>query len=154
MEEKALTYEAQPELMEDHGEFSFCRDPKSRPLRYNSKLFGRMKYPTGYGKITGTCGKSLEIYLRIRGGRIEDAMFYTDDCLVTRRCGSVVAELCIGRRFDEVSLIGGDTILAILRSLPKGKVHCAFLSAEALHAALEDYTRRVQCADRQIEGFF
>jgi nitrogen fixation NifU-like protein len=143
MEEKAFTYEAEPELTEDHRELYFGRGIKLRPLRYNTRLLGRMENPSGYGKVTGTCGKSLEIYLNIQEKRIEDAMFFTDDSPTTRRCGSAVAELCTGRALEEAALIGGDTILTLLRGLPKGKVHCAFLAAEALHAALDDWMRRL-----------
>ena len=142
MDEKAFTYDAEPELTEDHGALYFGRSHKSRPLQYHARLFGRMGNPSGYGKITGTCGKSLEIYLRIRNNHIEDALFYTDVCLATRRCGSAVAELCTGQSLDEAASIGGDIILTLLRGLPKGKVHYAFLAAEALHAALGDYMRR------------
>jgi nitrogen fixation NifU-like protein len=148
MKEKAFTYEAEPELIEDHRELFLGRGAKLRPLRYNAGLFGRMENPSGYGKVTGTCGKSLEIYLDIQEQRIEDAMFFTDDSPATKRCGSAAAELCTGRALEEAALIGGDTILTLLRGLPKGKVHCAFLAAEALHAALDDWRRRLKSAGK------
>lgn len=141
MEEKAFTYEAEPELFDDRGELSFGRDTKCRSFRYNPGLMGRMESPSGYGKVTGTCGKTLEVYLRIQKDRIEDAMFFTDECLSTKRCGSAVVELSRGRTLDEAALIGGDIILTLLRGLPKGEVHCAFLAAEALHAAIDDWLR-------------
>jgi nitrogen fixation NifU-like protein len=107
---------------------------------------GRMKNPSGYGKVTGTCGKSLEIYLQITKQVIEDASYFTHDRSSTKKCGSAIAEICVGLKPDEAAQIGGDTILACLGGLPKGKVHCAFLAAEALHAALGDWEKRLRCA--------
>ena len=105
-------------------------------LKHDPSIMGRMENPSGYGKITGTCGETMEVYLQIRGERIEQAMFFTDGCESSRRCGSAMAELCTGLSLDEAALIGGDTILMALKDLPRGEVHCAFLAAEALHAAI------------------
>ena len=153
MEEKVFAYELEPELIEDHGELSFGRDPKLHPLRYNPGLLGRMENPSGYGKVTGTCGKTLEIYLHIHKKLIEDALFFTKGGLSTRRCGSAVAELSRGRALHEAALIGGDTILRLLNGLPRGKVHCAFLAAEALHAAIDDGMRKLGCGPKHVERY-
>lgn len=142
MQEKALTYEAEPELIEDHGELSLGRGTRIRALRYNPGALGRMNPPSGYGKVCGARGQTLEIYLRIRNQCIQDAMFFAGECVATRRCGSVVVQLSRGLDLDKAALIGGDTILALLNGLPKGKVHCAFLAAEALHEAIGDCMRK------------
>ncbi len=119
---------------------------KCTSLRRNAKRPEKMENPSGYGKVTGTCGKTLEIYLKIQKQVIEGATFFTDDRKLARECGSAVAELCTGLTLEEAASIGGDTILDHLGGLPKGKIHCAFLAAEALHAALRDWRRRLRSA--------
>jgi putative FmdB family regulatory protein len=55
-----------------------------------------------------------------------------------RACGSVVAELATSKEFAEAGLIGGDTILSILKGLPEEEQHCAYLTAETLQVALHE----------------
>lgn len=108
-------------------------------LRYDPQQMRRMAKPSGYGKITGTCGETMEIYLGIDGERIKEATFYTDGCASSRMCGALIVALVKGRNLDDAALIGGDTILMLTRDLPQDEIHCAFLAAEALHAAIHNW---------------
>ena len=91
------------------------------------------------GRITGTCGDTMEIYLRLEGDRIHKASFFTDGCGSSVACGSVAAELATGKVFDEAGLIGGGTILEILNGLPEEEHHGAYLAAEALQVAIDEW---------------
>ena len=100
---------------------------------------GRMTDASYVGRITGTCGDTMQIYLQLKGDRIQKASFFTDGCGSSVACGSVAAELATGKEFDEAGLIGGDTILDILKGLPEEEHHCAYLAAETLHVALHEW---------------
>jgi nitrogen fixation NifU-like protein len=91
------------------------------------------------GRITGPCGDTMEIYLRLDDDLIQEASFFTDGCGSSVACGSVAAELATGKKFDEACLIGGDTILEILNGLPEEENHCAYLAAEALQVAIHEW---------------
>jgi len=54
-------------------------------------------------------------------------------------CGSFAAELALGKSPDETLHITGESILKKLGSFPEEDKHCAFLSAEALQDAVNDY---------------
>ena len=54
-------------------------------------------------------------------------------------CGSFAAELALGKTPDELVEISGETILQILGSFPEENRHCAFLAADTLQDALNDY---------------
>lgn len=149
MDKKTFACQSESELTLERAELCFKMNRQIPSLHQKAGVRGRMENPSGYGKVAGTCGKSLEIYLRIPNQVIEDARFLTNDRSSTQKCGSAVVELCIGLTPDEAARIGGDTILACLGGLPKGKVHCAFLAAEALHAALDDWERRLRYAGSQ-----
>lgn len=99
-------------------------------------LMGRLEDATSYGRITGSCGETMEFYLKIEEDRIVDVRFFSDGCRASKACGSVTAELARGRSIDEAILIGGDTVLMVLQGLPQEDVHCAHLAAEALHEAI------------------
>ena len=103
------------------------------------KFMGRMTNASSVGRITGRCGDSMEIYLQFEDDRIQKASFFTDGCGSSVVCGSVVAELATGKEFDEAGLIGGDTILELLKGLPEEEHHCAYLAAEALQVAIHEW---------------
>ena len=105
----------------------------------NPRFMGRMTNASCVGLITGKCGDSMEIYLRIRNDHIDETSFFTDGCGSSVACGSVAAELATGKEFDEAVLIGGDIILDILKGLPEEENHCAYLAAEALQVAIHEW---------------
>jgi nitrogen fixation NifU-like protein len=105
----------------------------------NPKLMGRMTNASCVGRLTGTCGDSMEIYLRIENDHIEEARFFTDGCGSSVASGSVVAELATGKDLDEAAQIGGDSVLMALGGLPEDEKHCAFLAAETLMAAIHQW---------------
>ena len=64
--------------------------------------------------------------------------------------------MAMGRAPDDLFDITGESILAELGGLPKEHEHCAFLAAEALQAAANDYmvrqagTHRNKASDTSI----
>lgn len=108
---------------------------------------GVMNSPDGYGRITGTCGDTMEIFLKFEKERVKEATFLTDGCGTSTVCGSFAAELAHGKNPDEIPEITGETILDILGGLPGEERHCAFLAAETLQEALDDYMRKQRRRD-------
>jgi nitrogen fixation NifU-like protein len=100
---------------------------------------GRMDNPDGYGRISGSCGDTMQVFLKFENGKIKEASFQTDGCGASTVCGSFAAELALGKSPDEIVDITGEAILEKVGGLPKADRHCAFLSAEALQEALHDY---------------
>ena len=52
----------------------------------------------------------MEIYLQLEDDRIQKSGFFTNGWGSSVTFGSVTAELVTGKEFDEVGLIGGDTV--------------------------------------------
>ena len=98
--------------------------------------------PDGYGCIEGSCGDTMQIYLRFHDDRVKEASFQTDGCGSSIICGSFAAELALGKDPDELTDITGETILNIFGRWPEEEKHCAFLAAETLQEALEDYMKK------------
>ncbi len=103
------------------------------------KFMGRMTDASCVGRITGTCGDTMEIYLRIEDDHIKEASFFTNGCGSSVACGSAVAELATGRDLEKAAQIGGDTVLMALGGLPEEESHCAFLAAETLMTAIHEW---------------
>jgi len=117
---------------ETYGEEVFAR-------WQNPKFMGKMTDPSCVGRVTGTCGDTMEIYLRMEKDHVREASFFTEGCGASVACGSMVAELVRGRDLDDATQIGGDTVLEALGALPEEEHHCAYLAAEALQAAIHEW---------------
>ena len=93
----------------------------------------------GYAHITGPCGDTMEFWLLIRDGRVEEVRFTSDGCGWSRACGSMATCLAEGRSLGDAAAIGQHDILDALGGLAKEVEHCALLAANTLKAACEDY---------------
>ena len=125
-----LQEEINQEVIERYGEEAFSR-------WRNPKFVGAMESPTGHGRVTGTCGDTMEVFLRVEDGMVSDASYVTDGCGCSAVCASVACELAIRNSVERLADITGETILEVLGGLPEDDVHCAFLAAETLQAALD-----------------
>ena len=100
---------------------------------------GEIKDAEGYGKFTGPCGDTMEIYLKIKDGTIYDARFMTDGCGTTLACGSMVTFLSKGKTIPEAMHITNIDILNKLGGLPEENVHCSVLAVNVLQKAIRNY---------------
>ena len=120
------------ETREAYGDVAFER-------WLNLTYQGAMDSPDGYARITGRCGDTMEMYLKFEKGQIRAASFMTDGCGSSSVCGSYAAEMAHGRNPDQVLDVTGEAILEKLGGLPEEERHCAFLAAEALQEALNQF---------------
>jgi len=105
----------------------------------NPRYMGAMHDSDGQSRMKGTCGDTMEIFLKFENDRVVNASFQTDGCGSSVVCGSYAAEMAFGKTSDELFEITGESILAELEGLPEDQEHCAFLAVESLKAAADDY---------------
>ena len=105
----------------------------------NPRNVGTMTEADGFSSVTGPCGDTMEIRLRVRDNVIEAAVFWTDGCGTSIACGSMVTEMAKGRSIAQALRINQDEILQALGGLPQESLHCALLAANTLKAAIRDY---------------
>jgi len=109
---------------------------------YNPKNVGVLDDPDGYGRITGPCGDTMQIHLKVADGKIVDCKFITDGCGPSTASGSAVTEMAKGKTIEDALLIQDKDILAVLDGLPEESIHCPVLAVNTLRAAIEDYKDR------------
>jgi nitrogen fixation NifU-like protein len=105
----------------------------------NPRNVGSIAHADGFGRITGPCGDTMEICLKINNGTIIGATFSTDGCGATIACGSMATEMIKGQYIAEALAISQSAILEALGGLPEENHHCALLAANAVKAAIQDY---------------
>lgn len=102
----------------------------------NPRNYGAIDYPDGYAKITGNCGDTVEIFLRVANGKIEESRFNTDGCMFSIAACSVATEMAEGKTVSGCIGINQSTILGHLEKMPKDHEHCALLAAMTMQKAL------------------
>jgi nitrogen fixation NifU-like protein len=105
----------------------------------NPRNAGGIAHADGFGRVTGPCGDTMEIWLRVNSGTIVDSTFSTDGCSTTIACGSIATEIIKGKDIAQALAISQDEILKALGGLPEDNRHCALLAANTVKAAIRDY---------------
>ncbi len=105
----------------------------------NPRNLGDMENADGLAKVTGPCGDTMEIWLRVKNDIISGATFRTDGCGTSLASGSMVTELAKGKSIAEAQRLSQQDVLTALGGLPEESQHCALLAANTLKAAIKDY---------------
>jgi len=105
----------------------------------NPRNVGDMENAEGFGRVTGSCGDTMEMWLKVRDGVIADAIFLTDGCGTTIASGSMVTELVKGKNITGAQKVTQQDVLSALGGLPEESLHCALLATETLKEAIKDY---------------
>lgn len=100
---------------------------------------GSLPQADGQATVTGPCGDTMEIWIRVENNTITEATFWTDGCGTTIAAGSMVTELAKGKRLAAALRIREEDVLEALGGLPEESAHCALLAANTLKEAIKDY---------------
>ncbi|MGI6360908.1 MAG: iron-sulfur cluster assembly scaffold protein [Bacillota bacterium] len=116
---------------------------------YSEKVLDHFNNPRNIGddinksavgkKQSASCGDTTFIYLDVEDDIIKDIRFKTFGCAAAIASSSILTEMAKGKTLAEAKKITTDSIVQELDGLPKEKVHCSVLAADALLAAIEDY---------------
>jgi NifU-like protein involved in Fe-S cluster formation len=100
--------------------------------------------PDGKARITGSCGDTMEVSLKFDNERVTEAAYWTNGCAYSLNCICAAADLAKGKTPDEILEIDPELIQNSVGGLPQEQMHCARLSVETLHAALDDYMQKAR----------
>ncbi len=105
----------------------------------NPRNIGDMDDADGFARLTGPCGDTMEIQIRVNNDIITDVAFLTDGCGTSIAAGSMVTELAKGKNITEAQRISRQDVLGALGGLPEESEHCALLAARTLNKTIRDY---------------
>lgn len=109
----------------------------------NPRNVGVIEDANGVGEVGNPlCGDMMTIYLKIEDERISDIKFQTFGCGSAIAVSSMLTEIAKGKSVEEAKKITNTDVAEALEGLPKNKLHCSNLGADALHMAIKDYENR------------
>lgn len=106
----------------------------------NPRNVGVLADADGVGQVGNpVCGDMMTFYIKVKDDRLADVKFQTFGCGAAIAVSSMVSEMAKGKTLDEGLAITNDLVAAELGGLPKNKMHCSNLGADALHEAIKNY---------------
>ncbi|HEX6030363.1 MAG TPA: iron-sulfur cluster assembly scaffold protein [Tepidiformaceae bacterium] len=88
------------------------------------------------------CGDRMRVMIRVSGGHVAEVRWQTRGCPPAIATSSFASEMVQGWTLEQVEALTRDAIADAIGGLPRDKVHCSVLAADALKAAVADYRRR------------
>jgi nitrogen fixation NifU-like protein len=109
----------------------------------NPRNVGVIEDADGIGEVGNPlCGDIMTIYLRVDNEKIEDIKFQTFGCGSAIAVSSMLTEIAKGKTIEEAKKITNKDVADALEGLPKNKLHCSNLGADALQMAIRNYEDR------------
>ena len=109
----------------------------------NPQNVGDIKDADGIGEVGNpVCGDMMTFYIKVKDNKLEDVKFKTFGCGAAIAVSSMVSQIAIGKTLEEALKITNKDVAEELGGLPKNKMHCSNLGADALHAAIKDYMKK------------
>jgi nitrogen fixation NifU-like protein len=90
-------------------------------------------------ELTGPCGDTMKIYLKISDDLISDAKIQVLGCPGAVSAAMVAMELAKGKTIDEAYQIKDRDVFRILEQLPEQKQHCIRLAVKTLQKAIDEF---------------
>jgi nitrogen fixation NifU-like protein len=109
----------------------------------NPRNVGVIPDADGVGQVGNpVCGDMMTFYIKVADDRLADVKFQTFGCGAAIAVSSMVSEMAKGKTLAEAKDITNDSVAEELGGLPKNKMHCSNLGADALHEAIKNYEDR------------
>jgi len=109
----------------------------------NPQNVGDIKDADGIGEVGNpVCGDMMTFYIKVKDNKLEDVKFKTFGCGAAIAVSSMVSQIAKGKTLEEALKITNKDVAGELGGLPKNKMHCSNLGADALHAAIKDYMKK------------
>lgn len=123
---------------------------------YSKKVMEHIRHPQNMGEIKNpdgvatvgniVCGDIMRLFIKIgkKDGeeRIENIKFQTLGCGAAIATSSMITTMVKGKPLKDAEKITKTAIAEALGGLPKQKIHCSVLAADALKKAIENYRQK------------
>ncbi len=109
---------------------------------------GEIENPDGVGEVGNpVCGDMMTFYIKVKDNRLDDVKFQTFGCGAAIAVSSIASEMAKGKTLEEAMKITPQLVAKELEGLPKNKLHCSNLGAQALNKAIKDYLSKKKKAE-------
>ena len=118
-------------------------------MAYSEKLLDYFQNPRCVGEISDAhavaevsnpvCGDVMKLWVKVDGGRIQDARFKAQGCSAAIATSSYATEMLIGMSIAQAREVTKEQIAEALGGLPPSKIHCSVLATDAIRQVLKGF---------------
>ena len=90
-------------------------------------------------EMTGTCGDTMGIYIKMDNDVVGDAKYQVMGCAGAISAAMAVVDLIKGKDLEHARSIDDGTVFKVLKEIPVKKHHCIQLAVKTLHKALDEH---------------
>ena len=103
----------------------------------NKPYMGQIPDADITSEMTGTCGDTMGIYIKMDNGVVGEAKYQVMGCAGAISAAMAVVDLIKGRDLEYARTIDDGTVFKVLQEIPVKKHHCIQLAVKTLHKALD-----------------
>ncbi|MEN8246307.1 MAG: iron-sulfur cluster assembly scaffold protein [Thermodesulfobacteriota bacterium] len=90
-------------------------------------------------EMTGTCGDTMGVYVKMNNGTIQDAKYEVLGCAGAISAAMAAVDLIKGHSLEFARQLNDGDIFKVLEEIPVKKHHCIQLAVKTLHKAIDEY---------------
>lgn len=94
-------------------------------------------------EMTGTCGDTMGVFVKMNNGTIADAKYRVLGCAGAVSAAMAVVDLIKGHSLDFARALDDGDIFKVLEEIPVQKHHCIQLAVKTLHKAIDEYNPKL-----------
>jgi nitrogen fixation NifU-like protein len=116
---------------------------------YNDIVMDHFSDPRNVGEIVDASGigevgnpvdgDKIKIFIKVKNNQLVDVKFRTFGCGAAIAASSMVTVMAIGKTLEDALNIQNQDVSEALGGLPKEKLLCSNIAADALHNAIKNY---------------
>jgi nitrogen fixation NifU-like protein len=116
-----------------------------RAIRYfvEKPHMGTIPDANQVSEMTGTCGDTMSICLKVEDGVIQDLKYQVLGCPGAVASAMAAVDLIKGKTIEEARGLNDGDIFRLLEEIPAKKHHCIQLAVKTLKKALDEYTQKI-----------
>ncbi len=118
-----------------------CSGYSDKAITYflNKTNMGSLPDADQVTELTGPCGDTMKIYLKLEEGRIKDAKIQVLGCPGAVASAMATMDLVKGKTIEDAMAIKDRDIFRMLEEIPDQKQHCIRLTVKTLNKAIQEY---------------
>jgi len=90
-------------------------------------------------EMTGTCGDTMGIYVKMNDHNIQDAKYEVMGCAGAVSAAMAAVDIIKGHSLEFARQLNDGDIFKVLEEIPVKKHHCIQLAVKTLHKAIDEY---------------
>jgi nitrogen fixation NifU-like protein len=115
-----------------------------RAIQYymEKPYMGRLLNADQVSEMTGTCGDTMAVYLKVADDVIADVRYEVMGCAGAISAAMAAVDLVKGKQIGEARSLEDGDVFRVLQEIPVKKHHCIQLAVKALHKTIDEYQQK------------